>query len=54
VAPEAGLSCRQLHPGGWHNSRSGAGGCFPVRSVSGKGKVTAVTSALSTEDRASG
>jgi hypothetical protein len=25
VAPEAGLSCCQPHPGGWHNSRSGAG-----------------------------
>jgi hypothetical protein len=26
VAPEAGLSCCQPHPGGWHNSRSRAGG----------------------------
>jgi hypothetical protein len=26
VAPEAGLSCCQPHPGGWHSSRSGAGG----------------------------
>jgi hypothetical protein len=26
VAPEAGLSCCQPCPGGWHISRSGAGG----------------------------
>jgi hypothetical protein len=26
VAPEAGLSCCQPHPGGWHSSRSRAGG----------------------------
>jgi hypothetical protein len=24
VAPEAGLSCCQPHPGGWHSSRRGA------------------------------
>jgi hypothetical protein len=54
MAPEAGLGCCQPHPGGWHNSRSRAGVVvFPVRSVSG-GEVTAVTLALSTEERASG
>jgi hypothetical protein len=26
MAPEAGLGCCQPHPGGWHNSRSSAGG----------------------------
>jgi hypothetical protein len=26
VAPEAGLSCCQPHPGGWHSSRRGASG----------------------------
>jgi hypothetical protein len=26
MAPEAGLGCCQSHPGGWHNSRSRAGG----------------------------
>jgi hypothetical protein len=28
VAPEAGLSCCQPHPGGWHNSRRGASGAI--------------------------
>jgi hypothetical protein len=54
VAPEAGLSCCQHHPGGWHSSRSGAGGAAFLSGRSVEGKVTAVTSALSTEDRASG
>jgi hypothetical protein len=26
MAPEAGLGCYQPHPGGWHSSRSRAGG----------------------------
>jgi hypothetical protein len=26
MAPEAGLGCCQPHPGGWHDSRSRAGG----------------------------
>jgi hypothetical protein len=26
LAPEAGLGCCQSHPGGWHSSRSSAGG----------------------------
>jgi hypothetical protein len=26
MAPEAELGCCQPHPGGWHNSRSRAGG----------------------------
>jgi hypothetical protein len=38
VAPEAGLSCCQPHPGGWHSSRSRAGGAvFPSgQSVEGR------------------
>jgi hypothetical protein len=38
VAPEAELGCCQPHPGGWHNSRSGASGAvFPSgRSVKGR------------------
>jgi hypothetical protein len=38
VAPEAGLSCCQPHPGGWHSSRSGAGGAafLSGRSVGGR------------------
>jgi hypothetical protein len=39
MAPEAGRSGCQPHPGRWHNSRSRAGGAvFPVRSVSGGAK----------------
>jgi hypothetical protein len=38
VAPDAGLSCCQPHPGGWHISRSGAGGAafLSGRSVEGR------------------
>jgi hypothetical protein len=38
VAPEAGLSCCQPHPGGWPSSRSGAGGAAFLlgRSVEGR------------------
>jgi hypothetical protein len=28
MAPEAGIGCCQPHPGGWHNSRSSAGGAI--------------------------
>jgi hypothetical protein len=41
MAPKAGLGCCQPHPGGWHSSQW-------------RGEVTAVTSALLTEERASG
>jgi hypothetical protein len=53
--PEAGLSRCQPHPGGWHSSRSGAGGAVFLsgQSVEG-GEVNAVTLALSTEERVSG
>jgi hypothetical protein len=38
VAPAAELGCCQPHPGGWHNSRSGAGGAVFLsgRSVEGR------------------
>jgi hypothetical protein len=38
MAPEAGLGCCQPHPGGWHNSRSSAGGTVFLsgRSVEGQ------------------
>jgi hypothetical protein len=52
--PEAGLSCCQPHPGEWHISRSGAGGAVSCQVGQWKGEVTAVTSALPTEERASG
>jgi hypothetical protein len=48
MAPEAELGGCQPHPGGWHSSRSSAGGAV------WRGEVTAVTSALLTEARASG
>jgi hypothetical protein len=35
MSPEAGLSHCRPHSGEWHGSRSRAGGCIPVRSVSG-------------------
>jgi hypothetical protein len=37
VAPEAELGCCQLHPGGWHNSRSGASSTVFLSSRSTKG-----------------
>jgi hypothetical protein len=49
---EAGLGCCQSHPDGWHSSRSGAGGAVFLSQW--RGEVTAVTSALSTGERASG
>jgi hypothetical protein len=56
MAPEAGLGCCQSHPGGWHSNRSRAGGAVFLSGqlVGGGGEVTAVTSALPTEERASG
>jgi hypothetical protein len=54
MAPEAGLGCCQPHPGGWHSSRSSAGGAVFCQVSQWRGEVTAVTSALSTEERASG
>jgi hypothetical protein len=53
MAPEAGLGGCQPHPGGWHNSRSRAGNAVFL-SGQWRVEVTAVTSALSTEERASG
>jgi hypothetical protein len=38
VAPEAGLSCCQPHPGGWHSSRSGAGGAVFLSGQSVEGR----------------
>jgi hypothetical protein len=38
VAPEAGLSCCQPHLGGWHNSRSGAGGAVFLSGQSVEGR----------------
>jgi hypothetical protein len=55
MAPEAGLSCCQPHFVEWHSSRSRAGDTMYSCQVSQwSGEVTAVTSALSTEERASG
>jgi hypothetical protein len=54
MAPEAGLDCCQPHPGGWPNSRSRAGDAVFLSGQSVEGEVTAVTSALPTEERASG
>jgi hypothetical protein len=38
MAPEAGLGCCQPHPGGWHNSRSGAGGAVFLSGQSAEGR----------------
>jgi hypothetical protein len=38
VVPEAGLSCCQSHPGGWHNSRSGASGAVFLSGQSVEGR----------------
>jgi hypothetical protein len=54
MAPEAGLGGCQPHPVGWHNSRSWASGAIFCQVSQWSGEVTAVTSALSTEERASG
>jgi hypothetical protein len=54
MAPEAGLGCCQPHPGGWHSSRSRADGAVFLSGQSVGGEVTAVTSALPTEERALG
>jgi hypothetical protein len=54
MAPEAGLSCCQPHSVEWHSSRSDTGGAVFCQVGQWSGEVTAVTSALSTEERASG
>jgi hypothetical protein len=54
MAPEAGLGGCQPHPDGWHSSRSSTGDAVSCQVGQWSGKVTAVTSALSTEERASG
>jgi hypothetical protein len=54
MAPEAGLSCCQPHSVEWHNSRSGAGDTVFPQVGQWSGEVTAVTSALSTKERALG
>jgi hypothetical protein len=57
MSPEAGLSRCQPHSGEWHDSRSRAGGAVFLSGWSvtqWSAEVTAVTSALSTEERASG
>jgi hypothetical protein len=54
MAPEAGLSCCWPHSGEWHSSRSSAGGAVFLSGLPVEGEVTAVTSALLTEERASG
>jgi hypothetical protein len=38
VAPEAGLGCCQPHPGGWHSSRSRAGGAVFLLGQSVEGR----------------
>jgi hypothetical protein len=53
MVPEAGLGCCQPHPGGWHNSRSGASDAVFLQVSQWRGEVTAVTSVLPTEERAS-
>jgi hypothetical protein len=54
MAPEAGLGCCQPHSGEWHSSRSRQAALFSCQVSQWRGEVTAVTSALSTEERASG
>jgi hypothetical protein len=54
MAPEAGLSCCQPHSIEWHSSRSYASGAVFLSGRSVERQVTAVTSALSTEERALG
>jgi hypothetical protein len=38
MAPEAGLGCCQSHPGGWHSSRSRAGGTVFLSGQSVEGR----------------
>jgi hypothetical protein len=38
MAPEAGLGCCQPHPGGWHSSRSRAGGAVLLSGQSVEGR----------------
>jgi hypothetical protein len=54
MAPEAGLSCCQPHSVEWHSSQSDEAALFSCQVGQWSGDVTAVTSALSTEERASG
>jgi hypothetical protein len=54
VAPEAGLSCCQPHPGGWHRVGKGRAALSSCQVSQWEGKVTAVTLTLPTEARVSG
>jgi hypothetical protein len=54
MAPEVGLGGCQPHPGGWHSTRSSAGDAFSCQVSQWRGEMTAITSALSTEERALG
>jgi hypothetical protein len=54
MVPEAGLGCCQPHPGGWHTVGAGQAALFSCQVSQWRGEMTAVTSALSTEERASG
>jgi hypothetical protein len=56
MAPEVELSCYQPHSVEWHNSRICrlSSALFSCQVGQWSGKVTAVNSALSTEERASG
>jgi hypothetical protein len=54
MAPEAGLSCCQPHSVEWHSSRAVQAALFSCQVGQWSGEVTAVTSALSTDERASG
>jgi hypothetical protein len=54
MASEAALGCCQPHPGGWHGSRGRQAALFSCQVSQWSGEVTVVTSALSTEERASG
>jgi hypothetical protein len=54
IAPEAGLGRCQPHSVEWHNSRSDAAALSSCQAGQWSGEVTTVTSAQSTEGRASG
>jgi hypothetical protein len=54
MAPEAGLGCCQPHSVERHSSRSDAGGAVFLSGRSVERRSDAVTSALSTDERASG
>jgi hypothetical protein len=54
MAPEARLGCCQSHPGGWQAVGAVQAALFSCRVRQWRGEMTVVTSALSTEERASG